>query len=202
MLEHRAPPERCATLTETRQRIYTSGAASQAPSDQIMRYGPIALFAAVLLIAGCAKYPYIDKLPDTHIDGSFLWLSPMDRPTDPSDRWIVVAKSYDNDGTLAICAAALYYGKDETYEKYRSLFRDPNSYFEVGAYVPGNPRVSTGFTRFFRASGPYSNATTIRQIFEPQLQQLEIPCVSTDHAWLPHMVDDPVTIRLYRTTTR
>jgi hypothetical protein len=153
-----------------------------------MRYGSIALCAGLLLVAGCAKYPYKDNLPDTQIDSSFLWLSPTDRPTDPGDRLTVVAKRYDNDGTLALCAAALYEGKDETYEKYRSLFRDPNSYFEVGAYVPGNPRVSTAFTRFFRAYGP--------------AEQLKIPCVSTDYAWLPHMANEPVTIRLYSTTRR
>jgi len=169
-----------------------------------MRFAPVGFGVLGLLLAGCVHpqggtdYPYKQVLPDQHIDGGYHSFS----PTDAGERWLVIAKPYEYQGRVALCAAMLYYGKDDTYEKYRSLFGDPNSFIEVGADAPGPPvRISTKFMHFFRATEPHPDSATILQIFTPQrVARLPIPCVDTDHSWIPEMATGMMQIRLTRTT--
>lgn len=169
-----------------------------------MRSVSLALCTLALLLAGCANplggtdYPYKEALPDQHVDAGYRVFP----ASDPKERWVVIAKPYEYQGHVALCAAMLYHGDDATYEKYRSLFGDKNSFIEVGADAPGPPvRISTKFMRFFRATEAHPDNVTILQIFTPQrVAQLAIPCVDTDHTWIPQMTTAMMQIRLTRTT--
>jgi hypothetical protein len=96
----------------------------------------------------------------------------------------------------------LYSGNDEIYEKYRSLFSDRNSYFEVPTWPASDQiRVSTQFVSLYHPLQPQPDTATIWQIYTPaRLAKLSIPCVSTDHTWQPQMATKTIILKLNRTT--